>query len=137
MSEDTLIRSYHPTDLEAIKAIHESSGIDYKFPSMEKFPVLKALKVEGTIRAAYGLKHTVEGYLWMDKSSWTDAEGKWLAVKALDREATAAARDLGIDSIMCCLPPDYERFGKRIKELGYSLGREGWQVFSKSTGDTQ
>ena len=134
MNSDTLIRSYIPSDLQAIQKIHERNGIDYRLPNLNRFPVMKVLVVEGEPRAAYGLQHTVEGHLFLDQSNWTDAEGKWLAVQALDREATSAASDLGIESIVCCIPPGYERFGRRIKELGFSPMREGWQVFSKSAG---
>ena len=91
------IRSYCPSDLEAIKRIHEASGLDYRFPNMNQFPVHKVLEVEGTLRVAYGMRHAVECYLWLDSSGWTDAAGKWAAIKALNREATEAARDLGID----------------------------------------
>jgi hypothetical protein len=139
MNSDTIIRSYHPDDLEAIQKIHDASGLDYKLPSMNQFPVLKALVDEGTIRAAYGMRHVVECYMWLDKGGWADAEQKWMAIKALDREATDAARDLGIDSIMCCVPPTLKRFGRRISDkkdgLGFSKIRPDWAVYTKHAGD--
>ena len=138
---DALIRSYIPSDLEAIQKIHESSGLDYRFPDMNQFPVHKVLEVGGTLRATYGMRHAVECYLWMDKSSWADAEQKWLAIKALDREATEAARDLGIDSIMCCVPPKMERFGRRISDkqdgLGFTKIRPDWGIFTKNAGESK
>jgi hypothetical protein len=129
-----LIRSYHPSDLSAIQRIHEQNGIDYRLPNLNKFPVNKVLEVEGEVRASYGFQHTVEAHLWMDRSGWTDAEGKWLAIRALDKEATEAAVDLGIDSMLCCVPPGYERFGKRIKDIGYNKLRPDWVVYTKNAG---
>jgi hypothetical protein len=141
MSE-VLIRPYHASDLAAIQKIHEASGLDYRLPSMSQFPVLKALEMDGSVRAAYGMRHTVEVYCWLDKSGWADAEQKWLAIKALDREATDAARDLGIDNIVCCVPPKMERFGRRISDkqdgLGFTKIRPDWAVYTKhAAGERQ
>jgi hypothetical protein len=137
----TEIRSYIPSDLEAIKKIHDASGLNYKLPSMSQFPVLKALEVEGEVKAAYGMRHVVECYMWLDKSGWADAEQKWLAIKSLDREATSAAKDLGIDSIMCCVPPAMKRFGRRISDkkdgLGFTAIRPDWAVYTKHAGEGQ
>lgn len=136
-----IIRSYVPSDLEAIQKIHDASGINYKLPSMNQFPVLKSLEISGEVRAAYGMRHTVECYMWLDKSGWADAEEKWLAIKSLDREATEAARDIGIDNIFCCVPPEMKRFGRRISDkqdgLGFTKIRPDWGIYSKHAGDRQ
>lgn len=134
MNSDTLIRSYIPSDLQAIQRIHEQNGIDYRLPNLNKFPVNKVLEVEGEVRASYGMQINLECHLWLDKTGWADAESKWLTIKALDKEANEAASGLGFEGVCCCIPPGYERFGRRIKELGFSPMREGWQVFSKSAG---
>ena len=133
MSDETLIRSYCPQDLAAIQEIHSKNGIDYPLPNLNKFPVLKALEVEGKVRAAYGMQMTLECHLFLDRSSWTDAEGKWLSIKALDRESNEAAAGLGFDTACCCLPPNYTRFGKRLGDLGFSKIRPGWSVYTKRT----
>ena len=127
------IRSYCPSDLEAIKKIHEANNIDYRLPDLNKFPVLKALELDGKVRAAYGMQMTLEGHLWMDRSGWADAEAKWLSIKALDKEANEAAAGLGFDTACCCIPPGYERFGRRLKDLGFSPIRDGWTVHTKRT----
>lgn len=135
------IRSYIPSDLEAIRRIHNESGLNYKLPSMSQFPVLKALEVDGEVRAAYGMRHVVECYMWLDKGGWADAEQKWTAIKSLDKEATEAAKDLGIDSIMCCVPPNLKRFGRRISDkedgLGFTKIRPDWAVYTKHAGEGQ
>jgi hypothetical protein len=128
------IRSYHPSDLAAIQKIHQENGIDYRLPNLSKFPVLKALEVEGKVRAAYGMQMTLECHLWMDRTGWADAEAKWLSIKSLDREANEAAAGLGFESVLCCTPPGYERFGRRLKDLGFSPIRDGWKIHTKHAG---
>lgn len=135
MTDEILIRSYQPSDLEAIQKIHDANGIDYRLPNLDRFPVLKALEVEGKIRAAYGMQMTLECHLWLDKTGWADAEAKWLSIKALDKEANEAAAGLGFDSVFTCTPPGYERFGRRLKDLGFAPIREGWKIFTKNAGD--
>ena len=132
-----IIREYSPSDLDAIQKIHEANGIDYRLPDLDQFPVNKVLEIEGTVRAAYGMQATLECHLWMDRTGWSDAEAKWLAIKALDKEANKTAAGLGYDSVLCCTPPGYERFGRRLKDLGFTKIRPDWAVFTKSAGDKQ
>lgn len=135
MPEDILVRSYVPSDLAAIQRIHEANGIDYRLPNLDRFPVHKVMEVDGVVRASYGLQHAVEAHLWMSRDNWADPEGKWLTIKALDKEAVDAAAALGIDSVICCVPPGYERFGRRIKALGFTKVRPDWGIFTKHSGD--
>jgi len=139
MSEETLVRSYHPSDLAEIQKIHEENKLDYRFPNLDSplFAVNKVLLADGKVRASYAMRMVAEVNLWLSREAWTDAEGKWLAIKALDREATGAASDLGLDGITCFLPPGYERFGSRISGkngLGFTKDRPGWLGYSKHAG---
>ena len=120
------IRNYTSSDLAAIQRIHEANGIDYRLPNLNRFPV-KVLEFEGEVRAAFGLQPTMEAHLWLSKESWTDAAGKWAAIKVLDQEATR-----GVSGVLCCVPPGYERFGRRIKDLGYTPLRDGWTIYCKA-----
>ena len=131
------IRSYVPSDLAAIQKIHDANGIDYRLPNLNTFPVLKALEVEGEVRAAYGMQMTLECHLWMDRTGWADAEAKWLSIKALDKESNEAAAGLGFDSVFSCVPPGYERFGKRLKDLGFTKIRPDWAVYTKHAGESK
>ena len=138
----TEIRSYTPSDLEAIERIHKENKLDFVFPNLNSplFMVNKVLVVDGVPRASYALRMVAEVNLWQDRSDWTDAEGKWMAIKALDKEATEAAADLRLDGITCFLPPGYERFGRRISGkdgLGFTQDRPGWTGYSKHAGDKQ
>jgi hypothetical protein len=131
-----IIRSYHPDDEAEIQRIHEENKLDFAFPNLNSslFTVNKVLLIEGKLRASYALRMVAEVNLWLDKSNWTDAEGKWLTVKALDKEAMDAARDVGIDGVQCFLPPGYERFGKRIcgkDGLGFTEDRPNWRGYGK------
>ena len=129
------IREYSPLDFLAIQRIHKANGIDYRMPDLDKFPVIKVLETDGEIRAAYGMQMTLECHLWMSKTPWADAEAKWLSIKALDKEANEAAAGMGFKSVLCCTPPGYERFGRRLKDLGFAPIREGWKIFTKQAGD--
>ena len=132
---DAIIRSYVPSDIIAIRKIHDANGIDYRMPDLGKFPVSKVLEVDREVRAAYGMQMTLECHLFLDRSSWSDAEGKWLAIKSLDRESTDAAKSLGFTNSMCCVPPGYERFGRRLRDLGFTKIRPDWSVYSKTWGE--
>ena len=134
---DLEIRSYVPSDFLEIQKMHEANGIDYHLPNLNKFPVTKVLEVEGKVRAAYGMQMTLECHLWLDKTGWADAEAKWLSIKALDKEANEAAAGLGFDSVLCCLPPGYERFGRRLKDLGFTKIRPDWAVFTKHARESK
>ena len=129
------IRSYCPSDFEEIKRIHEANNIDYRLPDLNKFPVLKALELDGKVRAAYGMQMTLECHLFLDSRGWTDAAGKWATIKALDRESTEEAKTLGFTNSMCCVPPGYGRFGRRLKDLGFTKIRPDWSVYSKTWGE--
>jgi hypothetical protein len=132
MSEEALIRNYTPRDFLSIRKIHEKNNIDYCLPDLSRFLINKVLEVDGEVRASYGMQSAAECYLWLDKGNWTGAEERWLAIKALDREATEEVRKLGIENVLCCIPPGYERFGRRIKELGYKPLRDGWTIYCKA-----
>ena len=130
----TGIRNYLPSDLAAIQRIHEANGIDYQLPNLGRFPVTKVLEIEDKVVAAYGLQHTLEAHLWLDPNSWSDAAGKWATIKLLDKESNDEAANLGYDSTLCCVPPGYERFGRRLKNLGFSKIRPEWSVYTKRIG---
>lgn len=129
------IREYDPLDFLAIQRIHKANGIDYRMPDLNKFPVVKILETDGEIRAAYGMQMTLECHLWMSKTTWADAEAKWLSIKALDKEANEAAAVLGYDSVFTCTPPGYERFGRRLKDLGFTKIRPDWGIYTKHAGE--
>lgn len=99
------------------------------------FIVTKIIEVEGKVRCALGAWLQVELYCWMDKSDWTDAEGKHLALQVLERETMKDLYLKGIDHAVLWLPPNMERFGERlVQDFGFKKCKDGWCTFSKRTG---
>jgi hypothetical protein len=134
-----LVRDYRPSDLEAVKAIHEATQINYSFPNLnsELFLVKKVLEVDGVVRVAAGMYIQTEAYLWSDQSDWADPEQKLVAIKVLDKEVMEATWLQGVDQCVIYLPPGMERFGERLCEtLGFTKDRDNWIHYSKMTGST-
>jgi hypothetical protein len=135
------VRPYKKSDFEAVKAIHDATGINYIFPdpSQPLFLVTKVLEVDGVVRAALGAYIQVELYLWLDKSDWADPQGKFDAIKLLEHEVMVDAYFQGVDCAVLYLPPGMERFGERLVAKADDGGfewekpRDGWLAFSKQT----
>lgn len=132
-----MIRDYRAEDLEAIKAIHESTQIDYTFPDVGSpvFLVKKVYEDDGVVRAALGAYLQVEYYLWLDKGTWSSPEEKMAVIHQLNNEVTHEAWLQGIDQAVLWLPPGMERFGERLEEsFGFHKDRDGWISYSRPTG---
>lgn len=132
---DAILRDYKPKDYEAVKAIHDASRIDYKFPDLASplFLVTKVLECDGVVRACGGSYLQAELYLWIDHTDWAIPAEKLAAIKALDTEGIHELWLKGIDCVVLRLPPAMERFGERlVEDLGFTKDRE-WATFSKET----
>jgi hypothetical protein len=131
-----VLRDYRAEDFEAVRAIHESTGIDYAFPDLEdsRFFVRKVLEVDGVVVAAGVLRVSAEAYLWLRRDDWGDKDEKLLAIEALQRAGFEEARQKGILEVVCWVPKWIERFfGKHLKALGWSRDREDWVTWSRDT----
>lgn len=130
-----LVRDYTPEDFEAVRAIHDSTHIDYKMPNLNEplFLVKKVLEVDGVVRMVLGMRIELECYLWADSSDWADPEEKLVAIGIMDREGMAEAWLKGVDDAVLYLPPGMDRFGERLEKLGFTSPREGWRAYSKKT----
>lgn len=135
MSQGAIIRPYKPSDFEAIKAIHDKTQIDYKFPVIDGrlFFVKEVLEVDGIVRACGAMYLQAEAYLWLDQSDWGDAEQKLCAIKALEKEVIRKTWLKGVHQAVLWLPPGMESFGKRLEEMGFQPDRDGWMSYSKFT----
>lgn len=136
MSEGAIVRNYKPSDFDAIKSIHDQSEIDYEMPCIDAklFVVKKVLEVDGVVRAAVGFRLEVETYLWLDKSNWGDGEQKMYALKALQAESLHALMIKGIDTCVCWVPNNIDKFFyKRMLDLGWNKDRSGWHSWSRHT----
>ena len=141
-----MIRNYEPKDFEDIKRIHAESKLPYHLPQMNVstsegdkpaplWLVTKVLEVNGKVRAALGSWVQVELFCWIDKSEWTDAEGKMLALQVLEFEVMKDLWLKGVEHAVLFLPPNMERFAKRLEEnFGFEeVGSDGWRVYAKQT----
>lgn len=132
-----MIRDYQATDLAAVKAIHDSTEIDYEFPDVGSpiFLVKKVYEEDGVVRAALGAYMQVEYYLWLDKSSWATPEEKMNVIHQLNHDVTLAVWLEGVDQAVLWLPPGMERFGERLTDdFGFTKDRDGWVSYSRPTG---
>ena len=140
MNGAAVVRDYQKSDFSAVKAMHESSGIDYKMPNVSApiFLVKKVIEVDGVVRAAGAAYIQVELYLWLDKSDWADPDQKLAAIKTLDQEVILDTWLQGVDQAVLWLPPGLGRFGERLtKQLGFEKDRDGWITYSKLTEPKQ
>jgi hypothetical protein len=140
------IRNYEPSDFEEIKRIHAESGLPYNLPALnvttdsgtKRHPlwlVTKVLEIEGKVRAAFGAWIQVELFAWLDKSDWTDPEGKLLALHALEIEVMKDVYLNGVEHAVLFLPPGLERFGERLSEdYGFTEIGNGWKTYAKAAG---
>jgi len=134
-AENIVIREYRPEDFEAIKAIHERTQIDYKFPNIDSplFLVKKVVERDGVVVAAGGLMLQVETYLWSSPDDWATPKEKLEAIKEMNEQGMHEAWLKGIDCAVLWLPPGMERFGERLQSLGFVKDRDGWISYSRST----
>lgn len=135
-----IFRDYEKKDFEAIKAIHDVTEIDYKFPDINKplWLVKKVLEVEGVVRMAAGMYVQCETYLWLDQSDWADPDEKLVAMQELEKQVMHATWLEGVDQAVLWLPPGMKRFGDRLtKDLGFHKDRDGWVTYSRPTGPTE
>jgi len=135
MSDGATIRDLEPSDVVEVRQIHENSGLDYSFPDLHSplFLVKKVLILDGQVRAAVGGKIQLEAYLWLDRrDDWADPEQKLVAIKEVERVAIEEARSKGVDEVVLYLPPEMERFGRRlVEDLGFTADRKNWTSYSK------
>jgi hypothetical protein len=135
-SQGAEIRDYRPSDLEQVKAIHETSGLDYRLPNFENslFVVRKVVEFDGRIIAAGFLRVEAEAYLFLAKDDWGDPLQKLAAINAVQTAALHEAWTKGLDNCVCWVPKEVNsHFAKRLLQLGWIQDREGWISWSRST----
>jgi hypothetical protein len=128
-----MIREYEQQDEYAVRAMHEESGFDYRFPDLSDPLFIAKLTAEQDGRAvqAIALKLQAEVYLWVDHS-WGTPEQRWGLLKELTEEAKIAGWLKGLDSLVCVVPPEIaDTFEKRLEAIGMTRDRP-WPKFSIS-----
>lgn len=130
-----ILRDYRPEDFDAIKRLHEASGLDYRLPNLSSplFIVTKVWVVDDVVRLFGACYIQAELYLVSDQSGWATPQEKFAAIHELEQAGTHELWLRGIDCCCLWLPPELERFGKRLEQLGFSKDRDGWRTYSKQT----
>lgn len=115
-----MIRDYQKRDEEALRAIHEASGFDYKWLDLDDplFIVRKTVEEDGKTVQGLLVKLHGEVYLFVD-SAWATPEERWAKLVELTDAAKLAAWEKGLDSLVCVVPPEIvESFEKRLIQIG-------------------
>ena len=126
-----MIVDLKPEDIAILRAIHLSSGIDYKFPDLAHplFVNKIASWRDGKLIAAGLHKIAYETFVLVDPKA--TPQGKWAALKELNDQLAIRAYGQGLDETHAALPPI--GFAKRMRQLDWSPDREGWQLWSRET----
>ena len=128
------IRDAKTEDNEAIAALHEAMGLDYKMPNLESplFLVQKVVECDGKIIGCTALKLEAETYLWLDPK--LTARQKVEAMTGMQEHVISEAWEQGLDTVVAWVPEQVEsKFAKRLKAMGFSKDREGWHSWSRHT----
>jgi hypothetical protein len=128
-----LIRPYTPADLAEIRGLHTRLGFDYKMPDLNSplFVCKTVVEHELEIKMAAVLKIQAEAYLWLDPE-WGTPRERWMSLQLLHENMRAEADSMGIEEVMCCIPPELEaRFAKRLKSMKWQKDRE-WPTWTRT-----
>jgi hypothetical protein len=117
-----MIHELQRTDYEAIKRIHEASGLPENcLPDLENpLFILKEAVYDhrGNIAQAAFLKMTGEIYLLVDHNA-ENPEWRWDMLQKLAAFGLAKAHKHGIDDCTCWIPPEARWFERRVLALGF------------------
>lgn len=145
-----LIREYHESDLDALRAVHAAQGFEYALPDLSNPLFVSKLvltrKDVGSSDAAEGqsgkvvgaalLRLTAEAYLLLDPGAGTPRE-RWQWLLALHAAAERDAWQRGLEDVHAWLPPTIaKRFGKRINTLGW-IRDDTWTPYCKKLEATR
>jgi hypothetical protein len=126
-----VIRDYEKRDEETLKAIHEESEFDYRFPNLDDplFVYKGVVEERGKVVQGIALKLEATVYIYVSHA-WSTPEGRWQRFQELTDEAKRAAWEMGLDTLTCVVPPEIvESFEKRLIQIGMTRDRE-WPKFS-------
>ena len=134
VGEPAEVRDAVEEDLSAIKEIHDSRALDYRFPDLLSplFFVKKVLVLDGKVVGAYCLRAEAEAYLFLKPGKWADKDEKVLAIKALQEAAGKEAKEKGLVNLVAYVPTSIESFfGPVLEKLGWLKDRENFRSWSK------
>jgi len=131
-----LIREYHESDLDALRAMHTAQGFDYPLPDLSNPLFVTKLVLgddAGKVSGAALLRLTAEAYLLLDPKLGTPRD-RWQRLLTLHAATHRDAWQRGLEDIHAWLPPPIAaKFGKRLARLGW-LRDDAWTPYCKRLG---
>ena len=126
-------QNLQPSDYDAVRALHDRAGFDYKFPDLTSplFIVKHGVYDEnGQLLGAAAVRLQAEAYLWIDIA--LPNRVRLELIYALSRSLAVETWRAGLDCVVAYLPPNLPKSFKRLlKRLGWLPDREGWQNWSR------
>lgn len=128
-----MIRELTQSDVAELTALHDLSGIDYKFPDLSSPLYLnRVVSVIGDKILAAGL-HRICYETFVMVNPTARPQDKWEALKELDAELSRRAYWQGLDEVHAAVAPI--RFDRRLRQLGWVPDRENWRLWSRQTNE--
>jgi hypothetical protein len=125
-----MVRDARLEDYAVLRRIHAAQGIDYAFPDLDDplFFVKKVYELDGVVHSALVLKLCAETSLLLGSSG---PQQKMAAMQELQQAVLNEAFLRGLSEIHAAVPEI--GFDKRLRQLGWSRDRPGWNLWSRST----
>lgn len=128
-----IVRPYTEEDFEAVRRIHEASGLDYRLPDLSSPLFLSKMVAvrNGEVTTMLAGRIDVETYLI---TSGKPAE-KLQDIEQLQQIFLSDLWSKGVDTAYCSVPPEVNKhFAKRMRRLGWEEQRGGWKNWYRETG---
>ena len=129
------VRNFTMRDFEAIRQLHEKSGLPSNcLPNLENqlFFLRKVVDDNGKVALGGFLKMTAEAFVLVDHEH-ESPEWRWAALQKLTAATLAEATLKGIQDVTAWPPPVLENsFGPRLEALGFT--RSPWPSYSVRLG---
>ena len=131
-----LIREYHQSDLEQLRAIHAAQAFDYALPDLTNpLFVTKLVLIDDSAKVlgAALLRLTAEAYLLLDPRAGTPRQ-RWQSLLALHAATERDAWRRGLEDVHAWLPPPIAaKFGRRLTRLGWQRD-DSWTPYCRRLG---
>lgn len=117
-----MIRTYKPSDLDAIRRMHAESNLpNVCFPDLEsKLCIVKIVTEEkGKVVQFGAIRLTGEAFTLVDHG-YATPEKRHDLMQQLVAHGLKGAADYGLDEVSAWLPPNIEKsFGPRLEAMGW------------------
>ncbi len=97
------------------------------------FFIKEVVQLDGKVAMAGFLKSTAEVYILVDHNAGNPA-WRWAMLQQLAAHGLSRAANMGLDQATCWIPPEADRFAKRVEALGFV--RSPWPSFTANIRGT-